>query len=262
MVVNCPKCDARLQVDDSKAPAKPFNVRCPKCQANVSIQDTPDVRLEPAPEPVKTSDVSPAEPSRPLFERPSTAPGFTAPQTDDSVQRSETTAAGLDDLAKLLAEALSHSDQSAHRRKRPAWDKRKVLICASPAYRDVLAHSLAQEDYTVFVAENSAQALGRMRDEHMDVIILDGNFDPFEQGVAIMTREVGLLRPSERRRLFLVYLTGGVRTLDLHAAFLQNVNLVVNPSDVAQLPEALEISIRHYNELYREFNVALGVTPI
>ena len=96
----------------------------------------------------------------------------------------------------------------------------------------------------------------------MDVIVLDANFDPVEQGVAFITREVRLLRPSERRRLFLVYLTAGVRTMDLHASFLQNVNMVVNPSDVDQLPDALELSIRHYNELYKPFNRALDVTPI
>jgi hypothetical protein len=50
--------------------------------------------------------------------------------------------------------------------------------------------------------------------------------------------------------------------MDLHAAFLQNVNLVVNPSDIGQLPDALELSIRHYNELYRPFNRALDVAPI
>ena len=50
--------------------------------------------------------------------------------------------------------------------------------------------------------------------------------------------------------------------MDLHAAFLQNVNLVINPSDVEQLPEALEVSIRHYNDLYRPFNRAMEATPI
>jgi hypothetical protein len=77
-----------------------------------------------------------------------------------------------------------------------------------------------------------------------------------------VTREVRLLRPSERRRLFVVYVTSGVRTMDLHAAFLQNVNLVVNPSDIEQLPDALEVSIRHYNELYRPFNRSLDVAPL
>jgi len=171
----------------------------------------------------------------------------------------------LNDLAKLLAEAMRQSEVApgtGRGRTRPAWDRRKVLVCASPAYREVIARPLADHGYDVFVAENMAQGLGRMREERMDVVVLDANFDPLEQGVAFITREVRSLRPSERRRLFLVYLTSGVRTMDLHAAFLHNVNLVVNPSDVEQLPEALEISIRHYNELYCDFSRALDVAPI
>jgi len=171
--------------------------------------------------------------------------------------------AGLTDLAQLLADALGNNvSRSGLSRKRPAWDHRKVLVCASPAYREVLAESLAKSEYEVFVAENMAEGLGRMREERMDIVVLDANFDPLEQGVAFITREVRLLRPAERRRLFLVFLTTGVRTLDPHAAFLQNVNLVVNPADVEQLTEALEISIRHYNELYKPFNRALDLAPI
>jgi DNA-binding response OmpR family regulator len=169
----------------------------------------------------------------------------------------------LNDIAKLLAEALRHSNgHTGTARKRPAWDRRKVLVCASPAYREAIAESLITQDYDVFVAENMVQGLGRMREEKMDVIVLDASFDPLEQGVAFITREVRLLRPSERRRLFFVYVTSGVRTMDLHAAFLHNVNLVVNPSDIEQLPEALEVSIRHYNDLYRPFNRALDIAPI
>jgi len=135
-------------------------------------------------------------------------------------------------------------------------------VCTSPAYREAIAQLLVEQDYDVFMAENMAEGLGRMREDRMDVVILDANFDPLEQGVAFITREVRLLRPSERRRLFFVYLTAGVRTMDPHTAFLQNVNLVINPSDVEQLPEALELSIRHYNELYRAFNRALDLSPI
>jgi DNA-binding response OmpR family regulator len=163
----------------------------------------------------------------------------------------------LASIAKLLA-ALQQSPLV----ERPKWHRRKALVCSSPAYRETIAESLANNDYDVFVAATMAEGLGRMREEQMDVIVLDANFDPVEQGVAFITREVRLLRPSERRRLFLVYLTSGVRTMDLHAAFLQNVNLVMNPSDLDQLPDVLELSMRHYNELYKPFNRALDVAPI
>ena len=265
MVLICSKCEARLQLDEAKAPSRPFTVRCPKCQASVSVQPGTATTVEPGTPDAATSPD--AASGRTFFERPVTAPRFT-PTGEESETASVSQAGalpGLNDLAKLLAEAMRQSDGVAaagRGRTRPAWDRRKVLVCASPAYREVIARPLAEQDYDVFVAENMAQGLGRMREERMDIIILDANFDPLEQGVAFITREVRLMRPSERRRLFFVYLTSGVRTMDLHAAFLHNVNLVINPSDVDQLPDALEVSLRHYNELYRDFVRALDVAPI
>ena len=265
MVLNCPNCEARLQLDEAKTPSRPFSVRCPKCQTSVNVQAPLAPSVPAALEDVMYMPVKPTQTTSP-FERPITAPPFKADRDNsDRASTTETTPSGLDGIAKLLAQALRHVDRGAaasRARKRPAWDRRKALICASPAYRETMALSLSGNDYEVFVAENMAQALGRMREERMDVVILDANFDPLEQGVAFVTREVKLLLPSERRRLFFVYLTTGVRTMDLHAAFLHNVNLVVNSSDVEQLPEALEISIRNYNELYRDFTRALDVAPI
>lgn len=262
MVLICTKCEARLQLDEAKTPTRPFAVRCPKCQTSVTVQ--------PAAAPAIEGDISTAEEpalSRSPFERPTTAPRFTlAPEDCEMTPAGQSgTMPGLNDLAKLLADAMLQTNgvvATGRGRVRPAWDRRKVLVCASPAYREVIARPLASEGYDVFVADNMAQGLGRMREERMDIVILDANFDPLEQGVAFITREVRLMRPSERRRLFFVYLTSGVRTMDLHAAFLHNVNLVINPSDVEQIPEALEVSLRHYNELYRDFVRALDVQPI
>jgi hypothetical protein len=266
MVLICSKCEARLQLDEAKAPSRPFSVRCPKCQTSVNVQPASAVSAEPVTAEAGTSADSTVL-NRLPFERPVTAPLFRpTPEAADVTPANQAAAMpGLNDLAKLLSDAMRHSDSAStagRGRIRPAWDRRKVLVCASPAYREVIARPLADQDYDVFVAENMAQGLGRMREERMDIVILDANFDPLEQGVAFITREVRLLRPSERRRLFFVYLTSGVRTMDLHAAFLHNVNLVINPSDVDQLPEALEVSLRQYNELYRDFIRALNVAPI
>ena len=259
MVLVCPQCSTRLQLDESKAPARPFSVRCPKCQASVNHDPTISV------EAVTTSSDVPSDSnseSSARFEAPTAAPRF-MPRDEQAPTPVDEPTAALSDIARLLAAALDHSPRpDGVSRKRPKWDRRKALVCASPAYRETIAESLVGNEYEVFVAANMVEALGRMREERMDVIILDANFDPVEQGVAFVTREVRLLRPSERRRLFVVYVTSGVRTMDLHAAFLQNVNLVVNPSDIEQLPEAMEVSIRHFNELYRPFNRAMDVAPI
>jgi predicted Zn finger-like uncharacterized protein len=259
MVLTCPKCNARLQLEGEKTPSRPFNVRCPKCQASVNFEPGEgDSAKPPAPaaSPVTASSSS-------GFERPAIAQPFKQNKDNPQAPPEATPATAISELARLFAEALRQSDgKSIPSGLLQNAKRRKALVCASPAYREAIAELLTNNDYKVFVAENMAQGLGRMREERMDVVVLEANFDPLEQGVAFITREVRLLRPSERRRLFFAYVTGGVRTMDLHAAFLQNVNLVVNPSDIEQLPEALEVSIRHYNELYRPFNRALDAESI
>jgi len=181
------------------------------------------------------------------------------------MQMNATASAGIDDLARVLDEVLRNGASSASRppgAKRPIWDRRKALVCCTPTCRQTIASLLAENDYEVYVADDTAQALGRMRDNQMDVILLDSEFDPTEQGATFVTREVQLMRPAERRRLFVVYLSPSLRTMDLHAAFLHNVNLVLNPSDVKKVADVLDVSLRHYNELYRDFNGALEVAPI
>ncbi len=254
MVVTCPKCEARLQVDEAKAPAREFSVRCPKCQTSVDVN------------PMTAAAESNASNSYDAsadggFERPASAPRFNRRAEDQPAESSNADEPTLNDLAKMLAAAMKDVEAKPNP-DRLRSGQRKLLVCSSPAYREAIAESLIKDDYDVFVAENLAQALGRMREDRMDIVILDANFDPLEQGVAFITREVRLMRSSQRRRLFFVYITSNARTMDLHAAFLHNVNLVVNPSDVEQLPEALGVSIRHYNELYAPLNRALDVAAI
>ena len=55
-------------------------------------------------------------------------------------------------------------------------------------HRQVIAEGLATQDFEVYVAENTAEALGRMRGDQMDVLVLDATFDPVEQGFAFVMR--------------------------------------------------------------------------
>jgi predicted Zn finger-like uncharacterized protein len=262
MLVICSNCEARLQLDESKLPSHAVKVRCPKCQAAINVK-SPVLEAETNTMSLP-AEMTPPSPVISPFERPTVAAPFKAPEPANA-SSDQDGSGSTNELVRLLADALRqnepHSAKSAER-KRPAWDRRKALVCTSEGYRDQIASGLAANDYEVFVADNTPEALGRMREDRIDVLILDANFDPVEQGFAFVTREVKLMRPSERRRLFLTYLTPSARTMDLHAAFLHNVNLVFNPSDLERLPEALEISIRHYNELYRDFNRSLDVAAI
>src|SRR5216684_1661520 len=96
------------------------------------------------------------------------------------------------------------------------------------------------------VAEDTQQAIERMRQSRLDVVMLDSDFDTAEQGAAFVTREVNVLRPAERRRLFFVSLSSSKRTMDKHAAFLTNVNLSVNFNELAHLPDIVDQAMREF----------------
>jgi hypothetical protein len=77
-----------------------------------------------------------------------------------------------------------------------------------------------------------------------------------------VVREVNVLRPPQRRRLFFVLLSPSMRTMDAHAAFLNNANAIVNINDLDDLDRVMDIALREFNELYREFFGSFGLTAL
>ncbi|HJP94962.1 MAG TPA: zinc-ribbon domain-containing protein [Pyrinomonadaceae bacterium] len=252
MIIVCTKCSARLQIDDEKSPNRPFNVRCPKCNSTISSGPT-----SPATEQSALAVGGSPSTDNPRFEQ-STARAYEPPPSN-AVEAGST-----DEAVRMLVDLLSKGSGATVEGSmaRPSWDKRKALLCASDTYRDVIARKLTQIGYQVFVAEDTRQAVETMRASKMDVVLLEPQFDPAEQGSVFVTREINVLRPAQRRRLFFVLLSPSLRTMDAHAAFLNNVNAIVNINDIEDLPKIMELALREYNELYREFYNAFGLTAL
>ncbi len=256
MILVCPKCSSQVQVSGSRPLVSQFTVRCPKC--NAIIESGP---ASPASEKsALTLGQSPST-EQPRFKRPWPAPLFelggasgVPPATQPAVQ----------ELSNLLANILNQNNRSGRitSQARPTWNPRKALVCTAQPHRESIARQLAQNGYQVFVAQDTGQAIDRMRENAVDVVIVDHEFDSAEQGAAFVTREVNILRPAERRRLFLVVLSPVLRTMDAHAAFLNNANAIVSLRDVEELHGILEHALREFNELYKDLNMALNISAL
>lgn len=266
MIVVCSQCTTRLQLDDAKLPSRAFTIRCPKCQSVINAQ--PPVAAQSGDQSALGVGESPSV-EHPRFKQPNPAPAYNPDVADEqtevqayaqppSVENNEV----LRMLAALLQGGGTGKDTQTGAPARLGWERRRALLCVTPAHREALAQQLAASNYQVFVADDTSQAIERMREDHMNVVILDPGFDAVEQGAAFVTREVSIMRPGERRRLFFVHLTASARTLDTHAAFVNNVNMVVNPADIESVPQVLERALRDFNELYREFNNVQSVAAI
>jgi len=253
MILVCQKCSTRLQVDDEKSPQRPFNVRCPKCNNTVSSGPA-----SPATEQSALAVGGSPSTDHPRFEQ-TTARAY-QPETASAVNETATNDDALRMIVELLSKGNGRGADNPH--ARPAWDTRKALVCATETYRDVAARKLSESGCEVFVAEDTRQAVETMRANKMDVVLLEPQFDPTEQGSAFVIREINVLRPPQRRRLFFLLLSPSLRTMDAHAAFLSNVNTVVNTADIEELPRVMEVALREFNELYRNFYTASGLTAL
>jgi len=256
MIIVCQTCSARIQIDDAKVPPGTFSVKCPKCGNTINSG-----HASPASQKSALSVGGSPSTEHPRFERPKPAPPFEP--TDGIPQSSEASSAPMEmarALLELMAQNAAVSDLTPG--QNPKWKRRQVLVCASDARRENIARMLADSGNQVFVAEDTRQAVERMRENRLDVVLLDPEFDPSEQGAAFVTREVNILRPNQRRRLIFGLISPSLRTLDAHAAFLNNANLTVNVNDLGELPTVLDRTIKEYNELYSEFYRALNIPAI
>jgi predicted Zn finger-like uncharacterized protein len=260
MIVTCSNCSTRLQLDGAKVPARPFGVRCPKCGQIINAQ--PPVPQRGAAEVVGDLPVSTRSQQEMSATSPASLPNV---EVASDVREQSGQSPSSDDVLRLLA-ALLRGEPSAASDfkggKRRVWDGRRVLVCAGSSSGERATRALAEGGYLVFAADSTAQALERMRDERVDVVVLDAEFDPKQQGAAIINRELIAMRMPERRRVVFVQLSEKARTGDAHAAFLAGANLVVCASEVEVLPRALEKNVRDLNELYRDFNKALNLAEL
>ncbi|HEY5404194.1 MAG TPA: zinc-ribbon domain-containing protein [Pyrinomonadaceae bacterium] len=250
MTIVCQNCSTRLQIDDDKAPAGAFTVRCPKCKKTVNSG-----AVSPASDQGATALGGSPATEHPRYDQ-ATAPAY---QLATVSAVNETTS--NEEAVRLLMSLLSkgEADTGSNPNRRSAWNKRKGLVCAGQQYREQIAKGLTENGYHVYVAEDTRQAVETMRANQLELVVLEPQFDVAEQGAAFVVREINVLRPAQRRRLFFTLLSPSLRTMDAHAAFLNNVNAIVNINDVGDLPRILELAFREYNELYRELNQAFNL---
>ena len=252
MIIVCQSCNARLQIDDDKSPAGAFTIRCPKCKAAIQSSGSSPA-LEQSAFGVGGS---------PSTEHPRYVPATArAYELADAKEVAEPTS--NEELMRTLMTLFGKgATKEGEEGARPSWNRRKALVCTSEQLRESIARSLSENYYQVFVAEDTRQAVETMRANQMDIVLMEPQFDAAEQGSAFVVREINVLRPPQRRRLFFVLISPSLRTMDAHAAFLSNVNAIVNVNDLGDLPRILDIALKEYNELYRELNTALHLTAL
>src|SRR3954468_14988491 len=121
MIVTCPNCTTRLQLEASKVPSRAFSVRCPKCQHIVTAQP-----------PAQSSqrDAVAAVGDMPASARQQQNGGVSGASTTATSEPQANEASGDEtDVLRLLASLLKCEGVAGAGSLRHGVEHRRALVC-------------------------------------------------------------------------------------------------------------------------------------
>lgn len=239
MIIRCDNCSVSLQLDEAKIPSGNFTVRCPRCQNLIRVQpgakSTVDQLKQNAPAPAVAEG----------------AQDFSAKESDFQINTA----------LKALLSALQTDNKAVETDDEKTEKPRRVLLCLGQK-RDLVAKTLVEAGYKVYLAQTPAQANERLREGKTEILLFSPDFAAEFGGAAILQQKVNAMPSCDRRRLFFVSVEDAGATMNAHDAFLRNLNLIVNASDISQLPLIMNRALRDFNDLYFDYNKAVGAEAI
>ena len=128
-----------------------------------------------------------------------------------------------------------------------------ALVCVSDPMRRDKIEKQARIGYQTNVASTTRTALGELRHNRYDILIVDENFDGSSPEANGVLRYIQPLPMQMRRSLFVCLLSDSVATADHMAAFRAGVNLVVNGKDVDKIKIVLDRVLKEHKLFYRVF---------
>ncbi len=218
LIVSCPHCAKPSRLDADKLPDQPAVFPCPHCKGRVVVDKSKHPTTQPPATPPSTSPPSVATNSPPAVEPAIPDRRFAALPTD----------------AILPSGIIVGQDQSA-------VDE----ICAALAALGSEVEHVASPDLArQMIIEESPELC----------IVVANTIDATPHPpMATLTR----LRPSFRRRLYLVLIGDNVKSGDGNAAFMHEVNLVLAMQDLSQLGAAIYNGVAYHNRLYGPYLEAI-----
>jgi predicted Zn finger-like uncharacterized protein len=239
MIIRCDNCSVSLQLDEAKIPSGNFTVRCPRCQNLIRVQ------------PGAKSTVEQLKENAP-------APAVAENKNDFSAKESEFQ---INTALRSLLSALQTENKVIDSDDDTSEKPRRVLLCLGQK-RDVVAKALVEAGYKVYLAQTPAQANERLREGKTEILLFSPDFAAEFGGAAILQQKVNAMPSSDRRRLFFVSVEDAGATMNAHDAFLRNLNLIINTTDLSQLAMILNRALRDFNDLYFDYNKAVGAEAI
>ncbi|MHB8093067.1 MAG: hypothetical protein ACYDH8_15940 [Syntrophales bacterium] len=133
-----------------------------------------------------------------------------------------------------------------------------ALVCeADQDLRGRIGNSLKLRGYNPTFAETAADAIGKMRLQLFNVVVVDELFDAVGPEANEVLKYLGSQNMTTRRRFFVALVGRDLRTNDNMAAFSHSVNIVVNAGNIDEIGDIVKQGATDNAEFYQIFNETL-----
>jgi predicted Zn finger-like uncharacterized protein len=134
-----------------------------------------------------------------------------------------------------------------------------ALLCDTDVKRrNNIAQALHELDFWVVQADHPVFALGKLRHNHYDMIVLDENFHSANESENLVLHHMKILPMQIRRQFFLCLVSSEKTTMDSKSAFTMGVNLIVNVKDLEKVKLLFARGLKEYKNFYALFNSELA----
>ncbi|MDH3976486.1 MAG: response regulator [Deltaproteobacteria bacterium] len=239
------ECGTIISIPDEKVPAKPVRIACPKCKSPniVTPPKAPADEAAPKAAPPREGDLEQTIMNK-VEERISSLRNELLGQLQHPTPATGSFTPNETGAIPFAGGTLS----------------KKALICDDDKMAcQIINDSVSTLGYEVDEVETIEGALKILDHSELDysLILIDKVFpDDAEGGYKILSK-IATMQIDARRKIFVVFISGEIKSGDPSAAFLSGANIIVNKQDIGQLSTIIENEMADYDKLYKIFRKCL-----
>lgn len=131
---------------------------------------------------------------------------------------------------------------------------RLALVAESdPGQLEKLKETIEDIGLKYITAENTGQAISKMRFHTFNLVVISDQFDGIELAQSPILQYLNHLSMSIRRKMFIALVGDSFNTMDHMMAFTMSANLVVNRRDLDKFTGILKNAISDNEKFYKVF---------
>jgi predicted Zn finger-like uncharacterized protein len=223
MEITCEHCSAKLNIPDEKIPKdQTVKIGCPKCKNKITL----DTRSRSSANSVETGPEEGA------------GSGRVGPKPEEESEEGYTYSDYSED------KALDFYEEGA---------KLSLIMCNDPEQSRKLQSIVKELGYQGVVTPDTRDALGKMRFQHFDMVVLSDGFEGQSLENSPVLGHLNRLPMSIRRRIFLALLSEKFKSLDNMMSFAMSANAVFNTKELDRLTVMLKKALSDNEKLYKVF---------